>query len=32
MKQIGIIKEIDKLGRIVDPKVLRERYSLDNKV
>lgn len=25
---VGIIKEIDKLGRIVIPKELRERYGL----
>ncbi|MBQ7355880.1 MAG: hypothetical protein IJW66_00620 [Clostridia bacterium] len=25
---VGIIKEIDKLGRIVIPKDLRERYGL----
>ena len=29
---IGIIKEFDKLGRLVIPKDLRERYALDNKV
>ena len=28
MEKIGIIKEIDKLGRIVIPKNLRERYFL----
>lgn len=28
MEKIGIIKEIDKLGRIVIPKKLRERYFL----
>ena len=32
MKIIGIIKEFDKLGRIVIPKELRERYELNNKV
>ncbi len=32
MKEIGIIKEFDKLGRIVIPKELRERYALNNKV
>ncbi len=32
MDKIGIIKEIDKLGRIVLPKELRERYALGNKV
>ena len=28
MKKIGIIKEIDSIGRIVIPKELRDRYSL----
>ena len=28
MKIVGIIKEVDKLGRIVIPKELRERYGL----
>ena len=32
MKKIGIIKEFDKLGRIVIPKYLRERYAPDGKV
>ena len=32
MKFIGIIKEIDKLGRIVIPKELRERYGLTENV
>ena len=32
MELIGIIKEIDKLGRIVIPKPLRDRYELDDKV
>ena len=32
MSEIGIIKEIDKLGRIVIPKELRERYSLTTNV
>ncbi len=32
MKMVGIIKEFDKLGRIVIPKELRERYSLDGSV
>ena len=31
-EKIGIIKEFDKLGRLVIPKDLRERYALDNKV
>ena len=29
---VGIIKEFDKLGRIVIPKDLRDRYALDNRV
>ena len=29
---IGIIKEFDKLGRIVIPKELRERYGFWNEV
>ncbi len=29
---MGVIKEFDKLGRLVIPKDLRERYALDNKV
>ena len=29
MERIGVLKEIDKLGRIVIPKNLRERYFLD---
>jgi len=32
MCKIGIIKEIDKLGRIVIPKELRSRYGLSDKV
>ena len=32
MKEIGIIKEFDKLGRIVIPKELRERFALKNEV
>ena len=32
MAKIGIIKEFDKLGRIVIPKELRERYGLEVKV
>lgn len=31
-ERVGIIKEFDKLGRLVIPKDLRERYALDNKV
>ena len=32
MDKIGIIKEFDKLGRIVIPKELRERYGLTQTV
>ena len=32
MAEIGILKEIDRLGRIVIPKELRDRYLFDNKV
>ena len=32
MKKIGIIKEFDRLGRIVIPKELRERYKLNGEV
>ena len=32
MEKIGIIKGFDKLGRIVIPKELRERYSLSDNV
>ena len=32
MSEIGIIKEFDKLGRIVVPKDMRERYNLNDKV
>ena len=28
MEKIGVIKEFDKLGRLVIPKELRERYGL----
>ncbi len=28
MEKIGVIKEFDKLGRIVIPKELRDRYRL----
>ncbi len=31
-KSVGIIKEIDKLGRIVIPKEFRERYGLATNV
>ena len=30
MDQIGVIKEIDRLGRIVIPKDLRDRYLFEN--
>ena len=32
MNEVGIIKEFDKLGRIVIPKELRERYSFEEGV
>ena len=32
MNVVGIIKEIDKQGRIVIPKEIRKRFSLDNEV
>lgn len=32
MVKIGIIKEFDKLGRIVVPKELRDRYALKGQV
>lgn len=32
MKKIGIIKELDKLGRLVIPRDLRERYNLSDNV
>ena len=32
MSEIGIIKEFDKLGRIVIPKELRERYGFSCEV
>ena len=32
MKKIGILKEFDKLGRIVVPKDIRDRYALHGKV
>ena len=30
--KVGIVKEVDKLGRIVIPKELRERYGLIERV
>jgi len=32
MRKIGIIREVDKLGRIVIPKELRVFYKIDVKV
>ncbi len=32
MSKIGVLKELDKLGRIVIPKEFRERYELNSKV
>ena len=32
MKAIGVIKNFDKLGRIVLPKDLRDRYALNKEV
>ena len=32
MEKVGVIKKFDKLGRIVIPKELRERYALGNGV
>ena len=32
MAEIGIVKEFDKLGRLVIPKDLRERYGLKQQV
>ncbi|MBQ7386704.1 MAG: hypothetical protein IJW03_00905 [Clostridia bacterium] len=32
MNRVGVLKEFDKLGRIVIPKDLRERYALNDKV
>lgn len=31
-EKVGVIKEIDNLGRIVIPKEIRERLSLDKRV
>ena len=31
-EKVGVIKEIDNLGRIVIPKEIRERLLLDKKV
>lgn len=32
MKSVGIIKEFDKLGRLVIPKDMRDRFALEGKV
>ena len=32
MKKIGIVKEIDNLGRIVIPKEMRELFGFEKKV
>ena len=32
MNDVGMIKDIDKVGRIVIPKELRERYAFSDKV
>ena len=32
MAEIGVVKEFDKLGRLVIPKDLRERYGLAQQV
>ncbi len=32
MNKIGILKKFDKLGRIVIPKEMRDRYKLNEKV
>ena len=32
VENIGIVKEFDKLGRIVIPKDLRDRYGINDKV
>ena len=32
MEKTGIVKEIDKLGRIVIPKEFRQRYNLGDNV
>ena len=31
-KKIGVIKEVDKLGRIVIPKEMRERFNIEKSV
>ena len=32
MSEIGIVKEFDKLGRLVIPKELRDRYGIGHEV
>ncbi|MBR2474081.1 MAG: hypothetical protein IKB51_03530 [Clostridia bacterium] len=32
MNEIGVLKEIDKVGRIVIPKELRERYAFNDEI
>lgn len=32
MSKIGVMKEFDKLGRLVIPKELRDRYGLSERV
>ncbi|MBQ3076191.1 MAG: hypothetical protein IJC26_08990 [Clostridia bacterium] len=32
MEKIGVVKEIDSLGRIVIPKEVGQRYALENEV
>ena len=32
MADVGVIKEVDKLGRILIPKELRDRYGINEKV
>lgn len=32
MEKIGVLKEIDRLGRIVIPKEFRQRYGLTDQV
>ena len=32
MSNIGIIKEVDRMGRLVIPKEFRERYGISRKV